>query len=113
MCAGKTHEDSSQMAQAKQQFEVRQEWARLFKDFNYRTLDSWSCERRVVGKAEYLSKGENPRFIVTSLDKEQYRARALYEEFYCARGDTVKCCVQHLRLYVFSKLMLPCFYKIS
>jgi hypothetical protein len=29
--------------------------ARRFKDFNYRTLDSWSRERRVVGKAEWMT----------------------------------------------------------
>jgi len=77
----------SEMAQAKQQFEATQEAARQFKDFDYRTLDSWSCERRVVGKAEYLSKGENPRFLVTSIGTEEYAAQALYEDFYCARGD--------------------------
>lgn len=78
---------ASQMAQAKGQYEATQESARLFKDFEYRTLESWSCERRVVGKAEYLGKGENPRFIVTSVGTEEYAARALYEDFYCARGD--------------------------
>ena len=35
--------------------------ARRFRDFTYRTRKSWSRKRRVVGKAEYLSKGENPR----------------------------------------------------
>jgi hypothetical protein len=29
--------------------------ARRFKDFSYRTLDSWSRERRVVGKAEWMT----------------------------------------------------------
>jgi len=29
----------------------------LFKDFRYQTLDSWSRERRVVGKAEWMEKG--------------------------------------------------------
>jgi hypothetical protein len=29
--------------------------ARWFKDFNYRTLDSWSRERRVIGKAEWMT----------------------------------------------------------
>ena len=29
--------------------------ARRFKDFTYRTLDSWSCERRVIGKAEWMT----------------------------------------------------------
>lgn len=61
--------------------------ARLFKEFSYRTLDSWSTARRVVGKAEYLPAGPNPRFIVTSLPATAWEARALYEELYCARGD--------------------------
>ena len=41
----------------------------------------------VVGKAEFLEKGANPRFVVTSLSPERLGARALYEDFYCARGD--------------------------
>jgi hypothetical protein len=61
--------------------------ARVFADFMYQTLDSWSRERRVVGKAEHLEKGQNPRFVVTSLSPQEYDARALYEDFYCARGD--------------------------
>jgi hypothetical protein len=61
--------------------------ARRFLDFRYRTRDSWSRGRRVVGKAEYLAKGENPRFVVTSLGVEEMDARSLYEDFYCARGD--------------------------
>ena len=32
-------------------------------------------------------KGENPRFIVTSLAAEDWEARALYEDLYCARGE--------------------------
>ena len=28
---------------------------RRFKDFKYRTLDSWSRERRVIGKAEWMT----------------------------------------------------------
>ena len=40
-----------------------------------------------MGKAEYLAKGENPRFIVTSMASEEKQARELYEDFYCARGD--------------------------
>jgi hypothetical protein len=61
--------------------------ARVFADFVYQTRDSWSRARRVVGKAEYLPKGPNPRFVVTSLPAAQREARALYEEDYCARGD--------------------------
>jgi DDE family transposase len=61
--------------------------ARIFKDLRYQTLKSWSCERRVVAKAEYLQKGANPRFIVTSLAREAAEARELYEKIYCARGE--------------------------
>jgi Transposase DDE domain group 1 len=61
--------------------------ARVFRDFEYQTLESWSRPRRVIGKAEQLPAGENPRFIVTSLGKSQLDARRLYEDVYCARGD--------------------------
>ena len=61
--------------------------ARRFKEFFYATLDSWSRARRVVGKAEHLAKGANPRFIVTSLPASTITGRLLYEAVYCARGD--------------------------
>jgi len=76
-----------EMSIAKVQYEATGEAARVFKDFRYRTLKSWSAERRVIGKAEHLAKGENPRFVVTSLSIEAWDARALYEDLYCARGD--------------------------
>jgi hypothetical protein len=61
--------------------------ARRFKDFRYQTLKSWSRARRVVGKAEHLAKGSNSRFVVTSLSKEEYEGRSLYEDLYCGRGE--------------------------
>ena len=61
--------------------------ARVYRDFRYRTLKSWSCSRRVVGKAQYLPKGPNPRFVVTSLPANEAVASHLYETLYCARGD--------------------------
>jgi Transposase DDE domain group 1 len=61
--------------------------ARRFKDFRYATLETWSRRRRVVGKAEWTGGEANPRFVVTSLSKAQFGARALYEDIYCARGD--------------------------
>ena len=63
------------------------EAARCFRDFEYRTRKSWSRSRRVVGKAEHLSKGANPRFIVTNLPPSRAGAKRLYEKLYCARGD--------------------------
>jgi len=61
--------------------------ARRFKEFFYATLDSWSRRRRVIGKAEHLPKGANPRFVVTSLKRKAIDAKALYERVYCARGE--------------------------
>ena len=63
--------------------------ARRFRDFRYRTLQSWGRQRRVVGKAEWLpgQRGANPRFVVTSLSREEVAGRQLYEELYCARGE--------------------------
>ena len=60
---------------------------RNYRNFQYKTLKSWSKKRRVVGKAEYMEKGENPRFVVTNLSIEEWPTRKLYEELYCARGN--------------------------
>jgi len=80
-------EIKDELEDAKNLYECSQSASRFFKDFRYQTLDSWSRERRVVGKAEHLSKGANPRFVVTSLAPDEYDAQALYEDLYCARGD--------------------------
>jgi len=69
---------------------------RGFTEFEYRTQRTWSRARRVIGKAEVMASGDNPRFLVTNLPAEGFkgdedRARfipaRLYEELYCARGD--------------------------
>ena len=41
----------------------------------------------LVGKAEHLAKGPNPRFVVTSLARRKAAPKRLYEKLYCARGD--------------------------
>ena len=61
--------------------------ARVFRDFLWTTKDSWSRRRRVIGKAEWTRGEANPRFLVTSLKPDAWRARALYEDLYCARGE--------------------------
>jgi hypothetical protein len=76
-----------ELHEAEEQFKATGQASRVFKDFFYRTRKTWSRERRVVGKAEHLAKGRNPRFIVTSLSAERHEARALYEVVYCARGE--------------------------
>ena len=89
-----------EMTAAKKQYEEFGQGGRLFKDFRYRTLNSWSAERRVVGKAEYLSRGENPRFVVTSLGAE-VQDRHLYEKLYCARGE-MENRIKEQQLYLFA-----------
>jgi len=73
----------------------------VFKDFTYQTLDSWTRPRRVVGKAEHLAKGANPRFVVTSLSAEDYPAQRLYEQEYCGRGD-MENRIKEQQLYLFA-----------
>jgi len=76
-----------ELHQAQEQFARTGQAARVFKDFTYQTQKSWSRARRVIGKAEHLAKGPNPRFAVTSLAPEQFAAAAVYEQEYCGRGD--------------------------
>jgi hypothetical protein len=78
---------ADEIKQAETLFGQTEQPARVFKDFRYQTLNSWSRERRVIAKAEWMDKGANPRFVVTSLPAERMDARAIYEDFYCARGD--------------------------
>ena len=77
----------AQMQQARLLHQTSGKAARVFTEFAYRTHKSWSCSRRVVAKAEFLDKGQNPRFVVTSLSPEQWAARDLLEKLYCARGE--------------------------
>jgi hypothetical protein len=69
---------------------------RTFTEFEYQTQKSWSRARRVIGKAEITKEGDNPRFLVTNLpaggfageaDRTRFQAQALYEDFYCPRGE--------------------------
>lgn len=69
---------------------------RAFAEFDYQTKTSWSRKRRVIGKAEVMAGGDNPRFVVTNLpkkgfadeqDRERFTAARLYEQLYCARGE--------------------------
>jgi len=60
---------------------------RVFADFEYRTRDSWSAKRRVIGKAEWTQGEANPRFIVTNVDPASGAAKFLYEHVYCQRGE--------------------------
>ena len=69
-----TREMEAEMAVALEETAETGKAARRFGEFRYATLDSWSRERRVIGKAEALPptmaggrRKANHRFIVTSL----------------------------------------------
>jgi hypothetical protein len=90
-----------ELAQARTRFEESGQAERVFKDFVYSTRKSWSQKRRVIGKAEHLAKGTNPRFVVTSLSSESWVAAALYERLYCARGE-MENRIKEQQLYLFA-----------
>jgi hypothetical protein len=73
----------AEMEQMHEKYDQTNEPQRCFKSLKY-GAGSWKKQRRIVAKIEHLSKGANPRFIVTNLCGD---ARYLYEDVYCARGD--------------------------
>ena len=67
------------------------ETARFYGEAMY-AADTWSCERRVVFKAEVLVatgkvNKDNPRFVVTNLPARTC-AKAVYVVAYCGRGES-------------------------
>jgi hypothetical protein len=77
----------AELQEAKAESCATQRPARRFKELVYRTRKSWGRPRRVVAKAEQTGDKANPRFIVTSLSIDEWAARELYEQLYCARGE--------------------------
>jgi hypothetical protein len=71
------------LEEARQRYRETEQKQRLFAEGTYQA-QSWSKERRVVMKAEWLNQGPNTRFVVTNLCSE---AKKLYE-FYTERGGT-------------------------
>jgi Transposase DDE domain group 1 len=71
------------LQEAHQRYKETEQKQRLFAEGTYQA-QSWSKERRVVMKAEWLNQGPNTRFVVTNLSCE---AKELYE-FYTQRGGT-------------------------
>ena len=71
------------MAGAENAFKETGRKQRLFGEFTYAAA-TWDKQRRVIARIEHTEKGENPRFITTSLAGE---GRQLYEQTYCARGE--------------------------
>ena len=73
--------------------EVVPDAVRLYAEFRYAAA-SWHRPLRVVQKAEVMGLGENPRFVVTSLEAPE--PIRVYEELYCARGQAENW-IKHLK----------------
>jgi hypothetical protein len=58
-----------------------------YKSFTYQTLDSWSCERRVVCKLTYDGNGARRHFVVTSFSTDTISPGKLHADYYCPRGE--------------------------
>jgi hypothetical protein len=58
--------------------------SRLYDEFCYAAA-SWSQPWRVIVKAEVMAAGDNPRFVVTSLEAPP--PQQVYDDLYCARGN--------------------------
>jgi Transposase DDE domain group 1 len=71
------------LAMAEELFRWRREHIRHFGAFLY-AAQTWPHQRHVVMKAERMNEGENPRFVVTSIDG--FSPELLYDA-YCERGQ--------------------------
>jgi len=71
------------LRQARKMYSETGDKVRLFKSLYYQAR-SWHRKVRVVLKGEITEQGENPRFIVTSL--ETHKPSFIYETVYCSRG---------------------------
>jgi len=78
--------------EVKSRYEKTQKKQKLFEEIEYQA-GSWSKQRRVVMKAEWLEKGPNSRFVVTNLS---YKPQELYE-FYTERGGTCEVRIDELK----------------
>jgi hypothetical protein len=58
-----------------------------YESLTYQTLDSWSCERRVVCKLTYDGNGARRHFVVTSFSSEKLSPGTLHTDYYCPRGE--------------------------
>jgi hypothetical protein len=75
------------LGQAQCAFAASMKSERRYGELVYETVNTWSRSRRVVLRAEYSRRGDNPRYVVTSIAESEVGAQELYEKLYCARGD--------------------------
>lgn len=67
-----------------EEFLDRKQFVRRFTWLSYAS-QTWPAERHVICKVEHSERGENPRFVVTTLD--EFPPGLVYDVAYCARGQ--------------------------
>jgi hypothetical protein len=70
---------------AAEEFAWRGKFVRRFAWLSY-AAETWPALRHVVAKVEHSEKGENPRFVVTSLDG--FAPELIYDMAFCPRGQS-------------------------
>jgi hypothetical protein len=70
---------------AAEQFDDREQFVRRFTWLSYASK-SWPSQRAVICKVEHSRRGENPRFVVTTLS--EFSPGLIYDVAYCARGQS-------------------------
>jgi hypothetical protein len=68
-----------------EQYAERKQFVRRFGWLSY-AAGSWPAQRKVVVKVEHSWRGENPRFVVTTLDG--FPSELIYDAAYCPRGQS-------------------------
>lgn len=76
-----------------QTFDTVPDSVRVYEEFYYAAA-SWKKPWRVIEKAEVMALGENPRFVVTSLEAPS--PECVYEQLYCGRGQAENW-IKHLK----------------
>lgn len=71
-------------ANARRFHETPPQSTRCYHAFDY-AAGSWPKAFRVILKADVMALGDNPRYVVTSLNRPS--PEALYRDLYCARGQ--------------------------
>ncbi len=71
-------------AAAAEAFDHRGQFVRRFRWLSY-AARSWPAHRHVIAKIEHSSRGENPRFVVTTLS--EFPPALIYDAAYCPRGQ--------------------------
>jgi hypothetical protein len=73
------------LTRAAEQFAETKQFVRWFGWLSY-AAGSWNQKRQVVVKVEHSSRGENPRFVVTTL--VGFPPKLIYDAAFCPRGQS-------------------------